>query len=135
MPSREGRPRPAVMQTRSRSTTAVYELDLSTDNRELVGQAQRAIDRAASIQNPQPDSKEEMDRRAVQVREDLAQLIAIARTGKLADPSEIITSSMSGMALQVSYITYPTSPIEHAPCRRTLETCYGRPGLKATALI
>lgn len=78
-----------VYRTRTAVYDALYELDLSTDDRDVVQQAQRAIDRAGSIQEPDPDSKEEMDRRADQVREDLAELIAIARTGKPDDASEL----------------------------------------------
>ena len=69
-----------VYLTRTAAWDAFYELDLSTDNRDLIRQAQHAIDLVSSIQHP--DSQQEMDRRAHQVREDLARLIAIARTGE-----------------------------------------------------
>lgn len=42
--------------------------------------ARRALDRANSIR--EPDSQQEMDRRADQVREDLAQMISLARTAE-----------------------------------------------------
>jgi hypothetical protein len=75
-----------VYRMRTAAWDAFYELDLSTSSRDLVSQAQRAIDWAGSIQHPDPDTKDEMNRRADQVREELAQLIAIARTGERTHP-------------------------------------------------
>jgi hypothetical protein len=80
-----------VYRTRTAAWDSFYELDLSTNNRDLARRAQYVIDLVASIQHPNPDSKEEMDRRASQVREDLAQLIAIARTGESAPIAAITT--------------------------------------------
>ena len=59
---------------------AFYELELSADNRDLSQQAQRAIEPASSIR--QPDSQVEMDQRADQVRGDLAEIITTARLGE-----------------------------------------------------
>lgn len=75
-----------VYRTRTAVWAAFYELDLSTDNRDLVQQARRAIERVGSIQHP--DSQEEMDRRAIEVYGDLTQLIATARTGEPARQAE-----------------------------------------------
>jgi hypothetical protein len=66
-----------VYRTRTATWNAYYELELSTDSRELRQMARRALDRAYSIR--QPDSQNEMDHRADQVREDLAEMIALAR--------------------------------------------------------
>lgn len=80
-----------VHSTRTAVWNAYYELDLSTDNSDLVQLARRAMDRAGSIQDP--DSQAEMDRRADQVHGDLAQFIATARTGKVPDPGTLIGSA------------------------------------------
>lgn len=77
-----------VYRTRTAAWDAFLELDLSTNNRGLVRQAQRAFDWANSIRYP--ESEKEMVRRADQVGEELTQLIAIARTGELADPSATV---------------------------------------------
>jgi hypothetical protein len=76
-----------VYRTRTAVWAAFYELDLSTNNRDLVRQARVTIARAGSIQ--QPDSQAEMDRRADLVQEDVTQLITIARTGKSAEPWDL----------------------------------------------
>ena len=83
-----------VYLTRTAVWAAFYELDLSTDNRDLVRQARRAMDQAASIQHP--DSQEAMDRRAVQVHKEIAHLIAIARTGKAVHPTETTIETAEG---------------------------------------
>ena len=73
-----------VYRTRTATWDAFYELELSTDNGDLVQQARRALDSASNIwrQDSEPDSQAEMDRRANQVREDLAEMIATARVSQ-----------------------------------------------------
>ena len=73
-----------VYRTRTALWDAFYELELSTDNRALSQQAQRAIERASSIW--QSDSKVEMDQRADQVRSDLAEVVTTAR---LSEPGRL----------------------------------------------
>jgi hypothetical protein len=80
-----------VYRTRTAVWNAFYELDLSTDNRAIIQLARRVIDRAATIQDP--DSQAEMDQLAVQVHEDVARLIATARTGKEPEPWSVIGSA------------------------------------------
>jgi hypothetical protein len=63
--------------TRAMTWDAYYQLELSTDNSEVRRLAQRALDRARSIK--EPDSQDEMNRRADQVQEDLAEMISLAR--------------------------------------------------------
>jgi hypothetical protein len=73
-----------VYRTRTASWDALYELELSTDDRDLVQQAHRALDSASNIWRPdsEPDSQLEMDRRANQVREELAAMIVTARVSQ-----------------------------------------------------
>lgn len=66
-----------VYRMRTAIWDAYYQLELSTENRELRRLARLALDRAYSIR--QPDSQDEMDHRADQVREDLAEMISHAR--------------------------------------------------------
>jgi hypothetical protein len=73
-----------VYRTRTALWDAFHELELSTDNRALSQQAQRAIERASSIW--QSDSKIEMDQRADQVRGDLAEVVTTAR---LSEPGRL----------------------------------------------
>ena len=73
-----------VYRTRTGVWDAFYELELSTDNRDLTQQAQRAIDRTGSIWKL--DSQAEIDQRADQVRGDLAEMITTAR---LNDPGRL----------------------------------------------
>lgn len=80
-----------VYSTRTAVWDAFYELDLSTDNSNLVQLAQRVITSLYSIQGP--DSQAEMDRRAGQVNGDLARFIATARTGTVPDPATLIGST------------------------------------------
>jgi hypothetical protein len=80
-----------VYSTRTAVWDAFYELDLSTDNSDLVQLARRVIDLVGSIQGP--DSQAEMNRRADQVNGDLARFIATARTGKVPDPGTLIGSA------------------------------------------
>ena len=70
-----------VYSARTATWNAFYELELSTDNRDLIQQARRALDSASSIWRPdsEPDAQQEMDRRANQVNEDLAEMITTAR--------------------------------------------------------
>lgn len=74
-----------VYRARTSAWDAFHQLDLSTNNRDLVNEAQRTFDWANSIRFT--ESEKEMVHRADQVTRELTQLIAIARTGKLADPS------------------------------------------------
>ena len=83
-----------VYRTRTAVWDAFYELDLSTDNRMLTQQAQRAIERASSIRLP--DSQAEMDRIADQVRADLAEMITTARTGEPSRPPYTATGAPTG---------------------------------------
>jgi hypothetical protein len=73
-----------VNQMRSAMWDAFYELELSSDNRELNKLARDVADKASSI--PLADTEEEMGRRARQVREDLAEVIAAARVGVPGSP-------------------------------------------------
>lgn len=82
-----------VYRTRTAIWDAYYQLELSTDSRELITVARRALDRAYSIRKP--DSQQEMDRRADQVREDLAQMISLART---AEPDHTVDLSQRLLA-------------------------------------
>jgi hypothetical protein len=66
-----------VYRTRTMMWDAYYQLELSTGNSEVRRLAQRALDRARSIK--EPDSKDEMNHRADQVQEDLAEMISLAR--------------------------------------------------------
>ena len=90
----EGSASADVYSTRTAMWNAFYELDLSTDNRDLIRQARLAIDRASSIQHP--DSQAEMDQCADQVHGDLAQMIAIARTAEPAYPSATAVGPSEG---------------------------------------
>lgn len=67
-----------VYRTRTAAWDALYELELSTNDRDLAQQARRVIDLASSIKDPA--SPAEMDQRADQVRSDLADLIVTARS-------------------------------------------------------
>jgi hypothetical protein len=80
-----------VYSKRTATWDAFYELDLSTDNRDLVRLARRAIDRVGSIQ--ESDSQAEMDRRADEVHGDLVRFIATARTGKVPESGTLIGSA------------------------------------------
>jgi gas vesicle protein len=66
-----------VYSARTVARNALHVLELSTDNQDLCERAQRAYDRAENIKDP--DSQAEMDRRADQVDDDLAEMITIAR--------------------------------------------------------
>lgn len=83
-----------VYRTRTAVWDAFYGLELSTDNPDLSQQARRAIDRAASIRKP--DSQAEMDRRADQVRADLAEMITTARLGEPGRSPFITAASAAG---------------------------------------
>jgi len=66
-----------VYRARTEVWNAFYELELSADNRELCQQARSAIDRVQSIKDQ--DSAAEMDQRADLMRDDLAEIIRLAR--------------------------------------------------------
>jgi hypothetical protein len=66
-----------VYSARTAARNALRLLELSTDNEDLCERARRAYDRAESVKSP--DSQEEMDRRADQVDDDVAEMITIAR--------------------------------------------------------
>jgi hypothetical protein len=66
-----------VYRARTAVWNALYELELSADNRELCQQARRAIARVQSIKDQ--DSSAEMDQRADLMHDDLAEIITLAR--------------------------------------------------------
>lgn len=67
-----------VYRTRRSAWQALYELDFSTDDKEVVSLAQCALDRAHEIK--ELESKTDMNLAAEKVRVDLESLIAYART-------------------------------------------------------
>jgi hypothetical protein len=83
-----------VNQMRAAMWNAFSELELSSDNRELNKLAQDVADKASGIRLA--DTKKEMGRRARQVREDLAEVIAAARVGVPGDILVAVTGSRAG---------------------------------------
>jgi hypothetical protein len=83
-----------VNQMRSVMWDAFYELELSSDNRELNKLALDVASKAGSIQLA--DTEDEMGHRAQQVRENLAEVIAAARVGVPGDTLMAVTRPSGG---------------------------------------
>ncbi len=83
--SDEGATTAEAYRTRAEAWNAFYELDFSTDRRDLIHLARRALEAAFRIQKA--DTKEEMTDRSYHTRQALAAVIEAARN---AQPGAVV---------------------------------------------
>lgn len=78
---------------RAAAWNAFYELDFSTERRDLIRLARDALESAFAI--GKADTQRKMTRRSYQTRKDLAALIAAARAAQPGDVSVVATNELS----------------------------------------